>query len=125
MSTTAVGSSQNGGGTRSIQTNGGALHQSPLWAPSLVQVIQGDIKLEQVQLQDWEEEAFEDKAAEEEELLRVQQEIEIVDVFTPARYRVVKIACSCSEVVLRTTNHTMVYPGSGPSLEVISLHPVV
>jgi hypothetical protein len=29
--------------------------------------------------------------------------------FPPARYRVVKITRSCSEVVLRTTNHTMVY----------------
>jgi hypothetical protein len=75
MSTTAAGSNQNVGGTSSIQTNGGAPHQSPLWAPLLVQVIHGDIKLEQVQLQDWEEEAFEDEAAEEEELLRVQQEI--------------------------------------------------
>jgi hypothetical protein len=37
-----------------------------------IQVIQGDVKLEQVQLQDWEEEASEDEAAEEEELLRVQ-----------------------------------------------------
>jgi hypothetical protein len=36
--------------------------------------------------------------------------------FAPARYRVVKIACSYSEVVLRTTKHTKFYPGSGPSL---------
>jgi hypothetical protein len=48
-----------------------------------------------------------------------------VGVFTPARYRVVKIACSCSEVVLWTTKHTMVYPGSSPSLEVIALRPTV
>jgi hypothetical protein len=43
----------------------------------------------------------------------------------PARYRVVKIARSCSKVVLLTTKHTMVYPGSGPFLEVIALCPVV
>jgi hypothetical protein len=34
MSTTAPGSSQNGGGTSSTQTNGGALHQSPMQTPS-------------------------------------------------------------------------------------------
>jgi hypothetical protein len=44
--------------------------------------------------------------------------------FTPARYRVVKIVCSCSEVVLRTMKHTIVYPGSGPYYVVIVLHPV-
>jgi hypothetical protein len=43
--------------------------------------------------------------------------------FASARYKVVKIMCSCSEVVLRTTKHTMVYPSSGPSLEVIALRP--
>jgi hypothetical protein len=42
--------------------------------------------------------------------------------FTPIRYRVVKITCSYSEVVLRTTKHTIIYPSSGPSLEVIALH---
>jgi hypothetical protein len=41
------------------------------------------------------------------------------------RYRVVKIVRSYSKVVLRTTKRTMVYPGSGPSLEVIALRPVV
>jgi predicted membrane channel-forming protein YqfA (hemolysin III family) len=41
--------------------------------------------------------------------------------FASARYKVVKIAHSCSEMVLRTTKHTMIYPGSGPSLEVIAL----
>jgi hypothetical protein len=45
--------------------------------------------------------------------------------FAPARYRVVKIACSCSEMVLQNTKHTMFYPGSGPSLEVIALRPAV
>jgi hypothetical protein len=39
--------------------------------------------------------------------------------FTPARYMVVKITRSCSEVVLQTTKHTMIYLDSGPSLEVI------
>jgi hypothetical protein len=41
-----------------------------------IQVIQRDDEHEQVQIQDWEEEAFEDKAVEEEQLIRVQQEIE-------------------------------------------------
>jgi hypothetical protein len=45
--------------------------------------------------------------------------------FAPVRYMVVKIMRSCSEVVLRTTKHTMVYPGSCPSLEVIALRSVV
>jgi hypothetical protein len=41
------------------------------------QVIQGDTELDQVQVQDWDEEAYEDEAVEEEEeLIRVQQEIE-------------------------------------------------
>jgi hypothetical protein len=42
----------------------------PSWAPSPIQVIEGDVELKQVQVQDWEEEAFEDEAVEE-ELLRV------------------------------------------------------
>jgi hypothetical protein len=41
--------------------------------------------------------------------------------FTPARYMVVKITCSCFEVVLWTIKHTIFYPGSSPSLEVIAL----
>jgi hypothetical protein len=48
-----------------------------------------------------------------------------ISVFCTSKNRVVKILCSSSEVVLRTTKHTMIYPGSGPSLEVIALHPVV
>jgi hypothetical protein len=48
-----------------------------------------------------------------------------VYVFAPARYMVVKIAHSYSEMVLQTTKHTKFYPGSGPSLEVIALHPAV
>jgi hypothetical protein len=41
--------------------------------------------------------------------------------FAPTRYRVVKIVCFCSEVVLQTTKPTIFYPVSGPSLEVITL----
>jgi hypothetical protein len=48
MSTTAAGSSQNGEGASSTQTNGGAPHQSPLRAPSPIQVIQPDVELDQV-----------------------------------------------------------------------------
>jgi hypothetical protein len=76
MSTTAVASSQNGRGASSTQTNCGAPHQSLLWAPLPMQVIQGDVELEQVHVQDWRAKASEDEAAKEEELLRVQQEIE-------------------------------------------------
>jgi hypothetical protein len=39
----------------------------------------------------------------------------------PARNRVVKIARSSSDMVLQTIEHTMIYPGSGPSSEVIAL----
>jgi hypothetical protein len=39
--------------------------------------------------------------------------------------RVVKIAHSSFEMVLRTTKHTMIYPGLGPSLEVIVIRPAV
>jgi hypothetical protein len=61
------------GGTSSTQANGGALHQSPLQAPSPAQVIQGDPELDQIQVQDWDQEAYEDEAVEEEEeLIRVQ-----------------------------------------------------
>jgi hypothetical protein len=77
MSTTIAGSSQNSGGTSSTQTNGGAPHQSPLRAPSPIQVIQGNAESDQIQVQDWGEEAEEDEViVEEEELIRVQQEIE-------------------------------------------------
>jgi hypothetical protein len=73
MSTTSVGSSQNGGGTSSTQTNGCAPRQSPLRALSLVQDVQGDVELDQIQVQDWDWEAKEDEAtAEEEEQARVQ-----------------------------------------------------
>jgi hypothetical protein len=44
--------------------------------------------------------------------------------FAPARYRVVKIMCSYSKVVLQTMkNYKIVYPGSGPCYEVIVLPP--
>jgi hypothetical protein len=51
--------------------------------------------------------------------------LQIVIVFYTRKNRVVKIMCSNSEMVLRTTKHTMIYPGSGISLEVIALHLVV
>jgi hypothetical protein len=50
---------------------------------------------------------------------------QLLVVFALARYRVVKITHSYSEVVLRSTKHTIFYTGSSPSLEVISLRPVV
>jgi hypothetical protein len=77
MSTTAAGSSHNGKDTSSTQTNEGATHQSPLRAPLPVQVVEGDTEFDQIQVQDWDEEAEEDEAAaKEEELVRVQQKIE-------------------------------------------------
>jgi hypothetical protein len=45
--------------------------------------------------------------------------------FAPARFKVVKIMCSSFEVVLWTTKHRVIYPGSEPSLEVIALRPSV
>jgi hypothetical protein len=41
--------------------------------------------------------------------------------FAPARNRVVMIACFNSEMVSQTTEQTMIYHGSGPSLKVIAL----
>jgi hypothetical protein len=73
LSTTIVGSIQNSRGIRSTQTNGGDLCQSPPRALSPVQFIQGDTELDQIQVQDLDDEAEEDKAAtEEEEMARVQ-----------------------------------------------------
>jgi hypothetical protein len=43
--------------------------------------------------------------------------------FCTEKNRVVKIVHSSFEVVLRITEHTMIYPGSGPSFEVIPLCP--
>jgi hypothetical protein len=45
-----------------------------------------------------------------------------VDVFYTYKNKVVKIARSSSGVVLRTTKHTVIYPGLG-SLNVIALRP--
>jgi nucleosome binding factor SPN SPT16 subunit len=77
MSTTAAGSSQNGRGTSSTQTNGGDQRKSPLKALPPVQDVQGYTELDQIQVHDWDEEAEEAEATtEEEELARVQQKIE-------------------------------------------------
>jgi hypothetical protein len=48
-----------------------------------------------------------------------------IDVFCTDKNRVVKIMCSSSEMILQTTKHTMIYPGSGSSLEIIALCPTV
>jgi hypothetical protein len=72
MSTAATGSSQDGGATSSTQTNGGAPHQTSSGATYLAQVIHDDPEFNQIQVQDWDEEAEEiDAAVEEEELIRV------------------------------------------------------
>jgi hypothetical protein len=77
ISTTAARSSKNSGTASSTQTGRGAPRQSPLRAPLLVHMAQGDAEIDQVQIHDWDKEAEENKAAaEEEELARVQQEIE-------------------------------------------------
>jgi hypothetical protein len=46
-----------------------------------------------------------------------------IGVFCTSKNRVVKIVRSSSEVVLLTIKHTMIYPGSGPSMEVTALRP--
>jgi aromatic ring-opening dioxygenase LigB subunit len=51
--------------------------------------------------------------------------IVVLVFFALARYRVVKIARSSYEVVLRTTKHMVIYPGSGPLIEGNTLHPMV
>jgi hypothetical protein len=51
--------------------------------------------------------------------------VEMLVFFASARYRTVKIAHSGSEMVLRTTKHTIIYPDSDPSSEVIALRPTV
>jgi hypothetical protein len=48
-----------------------------------------------------------------------------VSVSCTDKNRVVKIARFSSEMVLRTTKHTMINPGSGSSTEVIALRPAV
>jgi hypothetical protein len=73
MSTTTEGSSHNGGGASSTQTSGCVLHQSPPRTPSPIQVIHGNTELDQIQVQDCDEEAYEvEIAEEEEELISVQ-----------------------------------------------------
>jgi hypothetical protein len=70
-SITVAGSSQNARDASSTQTNGGAPHQSPLQVPSPIHVIQGNVEIEKIQMEDWEDEAFEDEATIEAELSRV------------------------------------------------------
>jgi mRNA-degrading endonuclease toxin of MazEF toxin-antitoxin module len=72
VSTTIAGSSQNVRGASSTQINGGAPHQLPLQASSPIQVIQGNVNLEQIQVEDWEDEGFKGEAVEEEELAKIQ-----------------------------------------------------
>jgi hypothetical protein len=72
----AAGSSQNVEGTGSSQNDRGVPHHSPSRAPSPGQVIQEHIEFKKHQVEDWEDEVLEDKAVEEEELTKVQQEIE-------------------------------------------------
>jgi hypothetical protein len=45
--------------------------------------------------------------------------------FAPARYRVVKIVCSSSELALQIMKYIVIYLSLGPSLEVRDLRPVV
>jgi hypothetical protein len=47
-----------------------------------------------------------------------------VGVFYTGKNKVAKIATSSSKMVLQTTKHMIIYPVSGPSLEVIALHPM-
>jgi hypothetical protein len=48
---------------------------------------------------------------------------QLLVLFAPVRYRVIKIVHSYSEVVLQTTKHTIFYPSSVPFVEVIALCP--
>jgi hypothetical protein len=48
-----------------------------------------------------------------------------VGVFCTGKNMVVKITRYSSKMVLRTTKHMMTYPSSGPSMELIALHPAV
>jgi hypothetical protein len=48
-----------------------------------------------------------------------------IGFFASTGYRVVNFVCSSSEVVLLIMKHTVIYPSSGPSLEVIARRPVV
>jgi hypothetical protein len=51
--------------------------------------------------------------------------LETIGGFCNYKNRVVKITYSSSEMVLLTTKYTMIYPGSGPFIEAIALHPAV
>jgi hypothetical protein len=46
-------------------------------------------------------------------------------IFSPARYRVVKITRFSFEVVLRIMKHTVIYPDSDPSLKIIVLRHMI
>jgi hypothetical protein len=51
--------------------------------------------------------------------------LQFVVVFWIGNNMVVKITRSSSEMVLQTTNHTMIYPGLDSSSKVIALRPAV
>jgi hypothetical protein len=67
--TTAIESSH--GAATSIQAIAGASHQSLPRAPSPTHTLPGDVDLDHIQIDDWDEEAKEEAAAEEAELARV------------------------------------------------------
>jgi hypothetical protein len=70
-STTVAEPSHTHGVITSSQTSAGAPHQSPPLAPSPVHMLPGDADPDQVQINDWDEEAEEEEeAAAEEEGLR-------------------------------------------------------
>jgi hypothetical protein len=69
MSTTAVVTSQGDGGDQH-------LNAKPFPPPS--QVNQGDAEFNQIKVQDWDEAEEEEAEADESELIRVQQEIEML-----------------------------------------------
>jgi hypothetical protein len=71
VSTTATGTNQNGRGASSTQTNGGDQHQSPPRAPLPLQLIQGDLDLDQIKVQDWDEAVEDEAIAKEDKLIRV------------------------------------------------------
>jgi hypothetical protein len=70
-SATTLRSSHTCGGTSSTKTNGGYPHQSSPWAPLPFESIQDSNELEQVRIEDWEDEAFDNEVVEEEELAKV------------------------------------------------------
>jgi hypothetical protein len=66
MSTTTVGTSQSSGGDQLLNTN----------PPPSPQVNQDEAKLNQIKVQDWDEVEEDEVEAEENDLIRVQHEIE-------------------------------------------------